>query len=184
MIQMSDADCLTAAAFKEKVRLGLGWDFHPGKTVDLDASMIAFDRNNQPIDIIYFGKLKGCGGAVKHCGDNRTGVGEGDDEVIKVNLGKVPPNVFRLACIVNCYSKKKLSCAKSASVRLFMGSNTLGIQKLSKVIESYGLFFCFLQRGPTGSWFFRSVVAPISGSTARESIPEVRAILSTIPGFC
>lgn len=53
--------------------LGLGWDMLGGRTVDLDASVIAFDHSYSQIDTVSFTKLTGIGGAVVHSGDNRTG---------------------------------------------------------------------------------------------------------------
>ena len=40
---------------------------------------------------------------MKHMGDNLTGEGEGDDEVIKVDLSKVPAAVEKIAFTVTIY---------------------------------------------------------------------------------
>jgi tellurium resistance protein TerD len=40
---------------------------------------------------------------VEHTGDNLTGVGEGDDEVIKVDLSKVPADVQKIAVTVTIH---------------------------------------------------------------------------------
>jgi len=40
---------------------------------------------------------------VKHCGDNLTGKGDGDDEQILVDLSKVPANVAKIAFVVTIY---------------------------------------------------------------------------------
>ena len=47
-------------------------------------------RNRNHIDSCYFGKLSILNGAIKHSGDNLTGEGAGDDEVIVVDLGRLP----------------------------------------------------------------------------------------------
>jgi len=163
--------------------LGLGWDFSHGSQVDLDASVIALGPQGQQVDLVYYGKLVGCGGAVRHSGDNRTGAGEGDDEVITFNLPMVPPNIVRLVCVVNSYSGASLAKAKSAFVRVFAGPNTLGAQKLSKMVDSQGLFFCFFQRNPAGAWFFQTVLQPVRGHIASESLADIRQILAGIPLF-
>jgi len=165
------------------VCLGLGWDLSSGVSIDLDASVIAFGPQGEQVDLVYYGKLVGCGGAVRHSGDNRTGAGAGDDEVITLSLPNVPPNIVRLVCVVNSYSQTSLSKAKSAYVRLFNGPNTLGAQKLTKVCDSMGLFFCFFQRNSVGAWFFQTVLQPVPGHLASESIPAIRQFLAGVPFF-
>lgn len=74
-----------------QVKMGLGWEpAFRGKDIDLDASVIAYGPNRNHLDSCYFGKLSILNGAVKHSGDNLTGEGAGDDEVIVVDLGRIP----------------------------------------------------------------------------------------------
>mgnify|MGYP002653146611 CR=1 FL=1 len=44
------------------------------------------------------------GGAIVHLGDNLTGKGDGDDEVITLDLTAIPPTVVHLAFTINSYS--------------------------------------------------------------------------------
>lgn len=86
--------------------VGLGWNPRAtdGQAFDLDA--IAFLVNDagkvrSDSDFIFFNNLKSADGSVEHTGDNRTGDGDGDDEVIKVDLSKVPADVTKIAfCVV------------------------------------------------------------------------------------
>ena len=74
-----------------QVKMGLGWEpAYRGKDIDLDASVIAYGPQRNHIDSCYFGKLSIVNGAIKHSGDNLTGEGGGDDEVIVVDLGRLP----------------------------------------------------------------------------------------------
>lgn len=74
-----------------QVKMGLGWEpAFRGKDIDLDASVIAYGPQRNHIDSCYFGKLSILNGAIKHSGDNLTGEGGGDDEVIVVDLGRIP----------------------------------------------------------------------------------------------
>ena len=54
-------------------------------------------------DFIFFGNLKHPSGSVEHLGDNRTGVGEGDDEVIKIELSKIPAEITKIVFAVTIY---------------------------------------------------------------------------------
>ncbi len=84
-----------------QMTVGLGWNPRAtdGQAFDLDA--IAFlvteagkVRNDQ--DFIFFNNLRSPDGSVEHTGDNRTGEGDGDDEVINVDLTKVPADVNKV----------------------------------------------------------------------------------------
>ena len=46
-------------------------------------------------------------GSVVHLGDNLTGVGDGDDEQIKVDLSKVPDSVTKIAFTVTIYEAEQ-----------------------------------------------------------------------------
>ena len=99
------------------VRVGLGWDpveqggggflkslFGSGKAdIDCDASVFLLNGDSKPIDLIYFGNLRTRNDSIIHTGDNLTGEGEGDDEVILVDLDRIDPNVDKLLFVVNIY---------------------------------------------------------------------------------
>ena len=67
--------------------IGLGWDvnkYDGGNDFDLDASAFLLDSNGKvrnDSDFIFYGNLKHSSGSVCHTGDNRTGEGDGDDQV-------------------------------------------------------------------------------------------------------
>lgn len=52
---------------------------------------------------IFYNQLKSDNGAVEHTGDNRTGEGDGDDEVVKVNLTQVPADVDKIVVTVTIH---------------------------------------------------------------------------------
>ena len=81
-------------------KFGLGWDTR----CDVDASIILFDKNGERIDTIYYGHLSNHDRSVVHSGDNLTGEGDGDDEVITVNLSKMNQNVFSIWPVITIYS--------------------------------------------------------------------------------
>jgi stress response protein SCP2 len=102
-----------------QVKMGLGWEpAFRGKDIDLDASVIAYGPQRNHIDSCYFGKLSILNGAIKHSGDNLTGEGGGDDEVIVVDLGRIPPETTGLVFTVNSFSGQKFTEVAKAYCRL------------------------------------------------------------------
>ncbi len=102
-----------------QVKMGLGWEpAYGGKDIDLDASVIAYGPQRNHIDSCYFGKLQIVNGAIRHSGDNLTGEGGGDDEVITVDLGRLPQEVTGLVFTVNSFSGQKFTEVAKAYCRL------------------------------------------------------------------
>ena len=90
------------------VSVGLGWDIRTttGTDFDLDASALLVGPDKRVLSdahFVFFNNLRSPDGSVEHTGDNLTGEGEGDDEVILVNLSSVPPNVDRVVFAVSIY---------------------------------------------------------------------------------
>ena len=90
------------------VIVGLGWDARTttGSDFDLDASALltnAEGKVGNDQNFVFFNNLKSPDGSVEHLGDNLTGEGEGDDEVIKVNLAGVPADVEKIVFPVSIY---------------------------------------------------------------------------------
>lgn len=96
-----------------KVVVGLGWDinaFDTGGDFDLDAAAFLVTNTGKTScseDFVYYGNLSHPSGAVVHQGDNRTGVGEGDDEQIKVDLSKVPANIEKIVFTATIYEAEE-----------------------------------------------------------------------------
>ncbi len=85
---------------------GAGWDVkNEGKTMDLD--LAAFLLSNGTLkgkgNFVYFGSKTSACGSVSSRGDNLDGKGEGDDEVIDVNLKTVPADVNEILFIASIY---------------------------------------------------------------------------------
>jgi tellurium resistance protein TerD len=92
----------------QAVLVGLGWDVRTttGADFDLDASALMVGANGKILSdqhFVFFNNLTSPDGSVEHTGDNLTGEGEGDDEVIKVNLTGVPGEVDKIVVTVSIY---------------------------------------------------------------------------------
>jgi tellurium resistance protein TerD len=88
--------------------VGLGWDPRTtdGAAFDLDASAILLNSAGKALsdhNFVFYGNLADPTGAVEHQGDNITGVGEGDDETINVDLSLLQPDVMRIVVVASIY---------------------------------------------------------------------------------
>ncbi len=112
-----------------RVRMGLGWDVAKPKglfaafsggnnSIDLDASCLMYTATGESVDTIFFGQLRSKDGSVQHMGDNLTGAGDGDDEVISVDLTKVPAQVAHLVFTVSSYRGQTFDKVANAFCRL------------------------------------------------------------------
>ncbi|OBA33260.1 MULTISPECIES: TerD family protein [Gordonia] len=90
------------------VAVGLGWDARTttGVEFDLDASAIACGTDKRVLSdqhFVFFNNLRSPEGSIEHAGDNLTGEGDGDDEVINVDLAGTPPNIDSIVFPVSIY---------------------------------------------------------------------------------
>ena len=97
----------------KNITVGLGWDvnqYDSGGSFDLDAAAFMLGESGKcPSDteFIFYGNPKHLSGAVEHQGDNRTGAGDGDDEIIKISIDKIPQNVKKIAFTVTIYEAEQ-----------------------------------------------------------------------------
>ena len=115
------------------VVVGIGWDvnaFDTGGDFDLDSAAFLLGDNGKvtaQTDFVFFGNLNHPSGAVQHLGDNKTGVGDGDDEQIKLDLSKIPANVTKIAFTVTIYEaearRQNFGQVSNAFVRIYNEAN-------------------------------------------------------------
>lgn len=116
-----------------KVTVGLGWDinqFDTGGSFDLDTAAFLLADNGKVTkseDFVFFGNLKHPSGCAEHMGDNLTGVGDGDDEQIRINLSLVPENISKIAFTVTIYDaearRQNFGQVNNAFIRIYNEAN-------------------------------------------------------------
>ncbi|GAA2933357.1 TerD family protein [Streptomyces erythrogriseus] len=153
-----------------RVQMGLGWEpAYRGKDIDLDASVIAFGPQRNHVDSCYFGKLQILGGAIQHSGDNLTGEGAGDDEVITVDLGRLPMEVSGLVFTVNSFSGQKFTDVAKAYCRLLDASTGEELVRfdLTSAEPQTGVMMAKLIRQYSGEWEMTAMGEFVKGRTVR-----------------
>ncbi|MEF9991559.1 MAG: TerD family protein [Romboutsia sp.] len=89
--------------------VGLGWDtnkYDGGFDFDLDTAAFLIGQDGKVTsdsDFIFYNNLKHTSGSVEHIGDNRTGLGDGDDEAMLVDMSKIPSNISKIAFTVTIH---------------------------------------------------------------------------------
>ncbi|MNS29753.1 General stress protein 16U [compost metagenome] len=92
-----------------KFVVGLGWDTNSSSTgvdFDLDASIFIVGADRKILNdnyFVFYNNLKSPDEAVIHNGDNLTGVGDGDDEQISVDLNKIDSKAQEIVIVVTIH---------------------------------------------------------------------------------
>lgn len=174
-----------------KIFMGLGWDAVQKKSgmlgrlfgggagdIDLDASCVMFDKDKKPVDLVYFSHLTSKDRAVRHTGDNLTGEGDGDDEVINVDLDNVSPDIHYLVFTVCSFRGQTFNEVENAFCRLVDAGT-------GKEIASYGItgggnhtamLMAKLYRR-NGEWKMQALGESANARTADELVKPILAIL-------
>lgn len=154
------------------VKLGLGWSANKftGAAFDLDASVFVLkDKDGNQVlrsdeDFVFYRNLSNPSGSVKHSGDNLTGDGDGDDEVVTVDLSKLPEDVNEISFIVTIYDaanrKQNFGMVNNSYIRLLdeaHGDNELAKYSLedefsTETAVQFGSLF-----KKDGTWRFKAV---------------------------
>jgi tellurium resistance protein TerD len=97
-----------AAPGLTKIMVGLGWDARTttGDKFDLDASALGCGDNGTVLSneyFIFFNQARSPEGAIEHLGDNRTGEGSGDDEVVAIDLSTAPAALNKVVFVTSIY---------------------------------------------------------------------------------
>jgi len=170
---------LSANATSQNISACLGWDVDPvgGNAIDLDVSVIFMSKDGKCLGAVFFGNTEEFG--VKHSGDNLTGAGEGDDEIIYVSLDKVARNVEQMFFVVNIYSKGvSFDKVSNAYCRICDESgNEMARYVLREGRGQSGLMMSRLFREPGNTrWGFQALGLFCNGRNYKESLPDVYPI--------
>lgn len=174
-----------------RVRMGLGWDsaapvkrglfgMKKAADIDLDASAIFFDKDGKALDVVFFNQLKSKDGSAQHAGDNLTGEGEGDDEVIHVNLGSVSAGVQQIVFVISSYSRQTFDQVANAFCRL-VDESTAGAPEVARFqLTDAGphtaMIMAKVSREGSG-WSFTAIGDRANGRTAMDLVAPAASAL-------
>lgn len=160
-----------------RVLVGLGWDPRTtdGGEFDLDASaflLTAAGKVRTDGDFIFYNQLKSVDGSVEHTGDNRSGVGDGDDEAVRVDLASVPAEVDKVVITVTIHDaeRRRQSFGQVGNAFIRVVNEDTGVEVVRyDLSEDYStetaMIFGELYRH-SGEWKFRAVGQGYAGGLA------------------
>ncbi len=165
-----------------EVFFGLGWDANTQDSdfeFDLDASAFLLDAKEKLISeahFIFYNNLTSPDGgqSVQHLGDNDTGEGDGDDEIIKVHLKKVPFDVQKIVFTVGIFDAEKrhqnFGQIKNAFVRLVNDQTQEEVLRYN-LVETFSVETAFIMAElyrQDGEWQVKAI-----GSGSKKGIEEL-----------
>lgn len=179
----------TAGSALTKISMGIGWDpvkstgflgklLGGSDSIDLDASCLMLDSSKNEVDTVWFRQLKSKDGSIQHSGDNRTGEGDGDDETIHVDLGRVPASVKYLMFTVNSFTGQTFDKVENAYCRLLNASNNAELARfnLSEKGRHTGVLMAYLTRNGS-DWDLTAVGTVASGSTVKNLTSDAQRVI-------
>lgn len=161
----------------KKVHVGLGWDPRAtdGTDFDLDASAFLLGESGKvrsDADFIFYNQLRSADGSVEHTGDNLTGAGEGDDEVVLLDLSKVPADVHKIVFTVTIHEadarRQNFGQVGNAFIRLVNAETNVEVARYDLTedasIETAMIFGEIYRHG--NEWKFTAVGQGYAGGLA------------------
>jgi len=121
-----------------KIGVGLSWDtnHYTGGAFDLDTSAFMLVESGKiPADeyFIFYNNLHSPDGALAHQGDNRTGVGQGDDETLTLDLDKISKGIVDVLFVVTIHEadirRQNFGQVRNAYIRIYNVENNAEIAK-------------------------------------------------------
>ncbi len=150
------------------IAVGLGWDVRStaGDDFDLDASALALGDNHKILSdewFVFFNNLKSPDGSIEHQGDNLTGEGDGDDEVINIDLKSVPPQAVSIVITVSIYDaearRQSFGQVRNAYIRVVNLANDVELARYDLTEDASvetAMVFGEVYRH-SGEWKFRAI---------------------------
>jgi len=158
--------------------VGVGWDLKAFESdpLDLDVSIFLLDKDDRTRideDFIFYHNLRDKDGAVSHQGDSRTGAGEGDDEIITIDLMELPFDIIKIAFVLSIYNldykDHDFSMVKNVYFRIVNDNSEAEIFRFEldeELSEHEGLIIGYLER-MGAEWIFHAVGETVEGGLGK-----------------
>jgi tellurium resistance protein TerZ len=171
---------------KSRYGFGVSWNQSGVRNVDVDLQCIVVDFSGAIIDCAYYNNLKAVR-AITHSGDEAVGKMDNIEEMVWVNLQKLPPNVAMLIFVVAAYSGGSLQDIANGRLHIMeeRESCEIALLNLERTSASVNIAAALFRNpldgsGPRNSWKWNMrVVSEIvqEGQHFMDVLPQLSGVI-------
>jgi tellurium resistance protein TerZ len=143
---------------KSRYGFGVSWNQSGARNVDVDLQCVVVDFSGAIIDCAYYNNLKAVR-AITHSGDEAVGKPDNIEEMVWVNLQKLPPNVAMLVFVVAAYSGGSLQDIANGRLHIMeeRESSEIALLNLERTSASVNIAAALFRNpldgsGPRNNW--------------------------------
>jgi len=146
---------------KTRYGFGVSWDAVRGKDVDIDLQCVVVDMQGVIIDCAYYNNLKAVR-AITHSGDETAGKPKGIQEIVWVNIKKVPSNVKLLIFVCAAYAGGQLKDVTNGQLHVLeeRESQEIAVFEMERSAASVDVVAAMFRDGAGSDWKFRIIDEP------------------------
>lgn len=140
---------------------GVSWETIGGRDVDIDLQCVVVDENGVIIDCAYYNNLKAAK-SITHSGDETGGKPRGIQELVWVNLKKLPEKVGLLVFVIAAYSGGFLKDVANGKLHVLeeQESREIALFEMERSNGSVDVVAAMFRDRSTGGWKFRIIDEP------------------------
>jgi tellurium resistance protein TerZ len=168
---------------------GASWTSLSGRDVDIDLQCVVVDYSGAIIDCAYYNNLKAAR-AITHSGDETAGKPGNIEEMVWVNVQKLPPNVAMLAFVVAAYSGGCLKDVKNGQLHILEEheSREIAVFDWNRSAASVNIVAAMFRNpldgsGARSSWSWKLRVVDQSVHEGRHFMDILPQLSTVIRGF-
>jgi tellurium resistance protein TerZ len=167
---------------KSRYGFGASWTSLGSRDVDIDLQCVVVDLSGAIIDCAYYNNLKAAR-AITHSGDESAGKPDSIEEMVWVNVQKLPPNVAILVFVMAAYSGGNMKDIKDGRMHILEEheSREIGLLNLERSAASANIVAAMFRdpldgAGPRSSWHWKLRVL-------NESVQQGRHFMDILPSL-
>uniref|UniRef100_A0A7S0A103 TerD domain-containing protein n=1 Tax=Pyrodinium bahamense TaxID=73915 RepID=A0A7S0A103_9DINO len=171
---------------KSRYGVGASWETIPGLSVDIDLQCVVVDSAGVIIDCAYYNNMKAVR-AITHSGDEAAGKPGHIEEMVWMNMRKMPPNVSLLIFVVAAYAGGSLQDVANGRLHVFEENerNEVAAFEMERSLGCVDVVATIFKHGQ--GWSMRAIdlpaesgqhfmdISPLLSQVIREYIPSAPA---------
>lgn len=157
---------------------GCSWKTKNNRDVDLDLSVVVVDKNDNKLEVAYYGNSKQdlLQGSLFHFGDDLTGSNaqtDTDNEQVRILLDKMPANAKSVFIMAGLYSGQ-MNDVTECSVCIRDSSDEKILNSTAESLSSGGVMFAKIVKNDDGEWDIERLDWPLLNGLASNVMPYIK----------